>query len=352
MGNCVRDTQNRTERQSTVHHITSQQGIWRGQTWSEHGHERTAPCMNALFLSLNFYCFVDGPMWYSNSEMLSIHTPHCLSFVHSLFFTLLLLRHPNFPNRIEFIVCICVIRVCCVCVRVSVSLYLRKFIHKIIIKETIRKNESRVSLYRVKLQDLQRFDKITMWHWCVSFACELSFNTILHILLLYFSTHVGIVFIFYFIVVVCLLVVYSVTLLSSIYFTLSLALLLLLLPFPYIQWSRKHAIKKEEKREESSITYSTRPLEHQLRFWHATLINLRIIETQRHLLMYFRCAVLRARACACLCLLWVSALFVAKRLLMKVNVHLYCWFMWACVCADARTLLFWHIRFVYLCFLT
>lgn len=116
------------------------------------------------------------------------------------------------------------------------------------------------------------------------------------------------------------------------YFTLSLlSLLPLPFSFPYIQWSRKHTIKKKKKkktrRKESSITYSTRPLEHQLRFWHATLINLRIIETQRHLLMYFRCAMFA---------LCERALFVAKRSLMKVNVHLYCWFM------CARTLLLAH----------
>lgn len=165
---------------------------------------------------------------------------------------------------------------------------------------------------------------------------ELSFNTILHILLLHFSTHRSIVFIFYFIaVVVCSL---SSFILSH-YYRLSLfhsfsSVVVAIAIFISIHSMKPKTCdkRKEKRRKESSITYSTRPLEHQLRFWHATLINLRIIETQRHLLMYFRCAMLGA----CLCLLWVRALFVAKRLLMKVNVHLYCWFMWACVCVCMR----------------
>lgn len=104
---------------------------------------------------------------------------------------------------------------------------------------------------------------------------------------------------------------------------------------------------KKSKKKASSITYSTRPLQHQLGFWHATLINLsnHWNTTPPHLLMYFRCAIWRARALVS-ALLYLCLLFVAKRLLMKVNVHLYCWYMRA----SARAPFSWHIWFVYLCF--
>lgn len=325
----ARHTQNRAaaaeaEQQPNIHHITSQPGKrlrrrrWRLRAQCREVRERFY--LSISIASLMAQC--DIPI--RKCCQFTRRYCHSFAFIRSLIHSFCVLPTPEFPeSNIEsrqVHMCCMHLRMMCAgaCMRIFTIPYIRSN-HK----GNNTEKESGVSLYWVKLQDLQHFDKITMWHWCVSFAlnCHLIQYFTSTIYIQYntdsYSTYISlcIVIIFYFIVVVCLLV-YSVTLLSSIYFTLSLLALFSILSshccccrchFPYIQWSRRHTIKKlrttREKESKGIAHIYTRPLEHQLRFWHATLINLRIIETQRHLLMYFGCAAL----CVYLCLLCISA---------------------------------------------
>lgn len=152
MGNCVRDTQNqtepnRTEWQSTVHHITSHHNTTRHMTRRPNVKRARARTVHECVCCVRFYLSISIASLMAQCD---IPIRKCCQFTrriafHSLFFTLLLFRHPNFPNRIESTPSYVCIYLWCV----RVWLYMRKFIHKIIIKETIRKNESSgVSLYR------------------------------------------------------------------------------------------------------------------------------------------------------------------------------------------------------------